>query len=277
MTASHEIGPSRRVTAPFPSRARGALGRALLALALALPPAGAIALAPAPAWADDDAAKAAARELANKGYEHYAAGEYQKAIPFFKDAEARYHAPTLLLIQAKAWRKLNGLVEARDLYRRIADEKLADDAPQEFLDAQVEAKKELDLVSARIATLEIVLKGMTPDRVRVTIDDVEIPPDKVLTPLPQNPGPHRIVATIGGDGGGRAVFQSVTLKEGTTKKIQLVFRPGTPAATPPSAGGCASCAIGASGEAAPAQAAGLLSAAAAAVASALRRRRRARG
>lgn len=196
-----------------------------------------------PAQSDEDA-KQAARELANKAYEHYAAGEYGRAILYFRDAEARFHAPTLVLHQAHSHAKLGQLVEARALYQRIIDEKLADDAPKEFVDAQTEAKKLAEIMGARIATLKIVLKGMSPDKVSISIDDVELPKETALDAIPMNPGAHRIVATLGGDEGGRAVYQSVTLKEGTTKQIQLVFRAGTPVQTPPPAGGCASCEIG---------------------------------
>jgi hypothetical protein len=197
----------------------------------------------APAAQSDEWKKEAARELATKGYTHFEAGEYGKALQYFKDAEARFHAPTLLALQAKTHLKLGQYVEARDAYQRIVDEQLAPDAPKEFHDAQAEAKQQVDLAAARIATLKIALKGMVPEKIRLTIDDVEIPTEKILTPLPQNPGTHKIVATLGGDEGGRAVYQSVTLKEGTTKQIQLVFRPGDPAAPPPSSGGCASCEV----------------------------------
>lgn len=265
-----------------------ALGVVLLALSASLSPSPAAAQ-PAPsaqptasassaqpaasAQPSDDWKRQAARELANKGYEYYEAGKYELAVQFFRDAEARFHAPTLLLIQAKAQMKIGGLVEACDLYKRITSEKLAGDAPKEFLDAQVEADKGIDLSCPRVATLKLTLKGMVPEKVRVTIDDVEIPTDKVLQPIPQNPGPHRIVATLGGDEGGRAVFQQVTLKEGTTKQVQLVFRAGDPMAAAPSGGGCASCEIGAprgSGEGATAA----IGAAAASLLAALRRRRR---
>lgn len=259
-----------------------AIPRALLALLLVSPavlaawPGAARAQAPSASAATppvDEAAKAAARELANKGYEHYAAGEYAKAIPYFRDAEARYHAPTLLLIQAKAHVKLGDYVSARPLYEQIIGEKLADDAPAEFKNAQAQAQIGLDEAIPQIATLKIVIRGIRPERVRVTIDDVEIPKDKVLAALPQNAGPHKIVGTLGSEDGGRAVFQSVVLKGGTTKQVQLVFRPGEPAgATPPSSGGCASCAVAAPRPAGETGVA-LLSAAAAALAAVLRRRR----
>lgn len=200
---------------------------------------------PAKAAPADDAKRTIARELANKGFEHYEAGEYAKAIQYFRDAEAHFHAPTLLIVQANAYVKIGGLVEARTLYQRVASEELGSDAPKEFLKAQSDAKEAIAGLSARIATLKIVLKGMTPEKVHITIDDVEVPTDQVLQPIPQNPGTHKIVAAIGGDASGRAVFQSVTLKEGTTKQIQLVFRAGDPPPKLPPAGGCASCEIAA--------------------------------
>lgn len=227
-------------------RSRGVkrLPRTILAVAIAIAAPCALAAMPAAAQqAAADGAKRAARELADKGYEHYESGEYAQAVVYFRQAETKFHAPSVLLMQANAHEKLGQLVEAAPLYERIAGEPLAEDAPQEFRDAQVEAKATLERVKVRIATLKIVLKGMTADRVTVTIDDVEVPADKVLQPIPQNPGTHRVQATIGGDESGRAVFQSVTLKEGMTKQIQLVFRPAAPGGAPPSAGGCASCEI----------------------------------
>lgn len=219
--------------------------------------------------------KQAARELADKGYEQLQTGDYAKAIEFFRQAEALYHAPTLLLMQANAYVKLEGYVEALALYRRVADEKLAPDAPQEFRDAQAEAIKGADKLTGRIATLKIVFKGTTADKVRVTIDGVEIPTEKVLGPILQNPGNHKVEATLAAEEGGRSVFQSVTLKEGTTKQIQLVFRAGAtngPEPVPPSRG-CASCEIGLpAGGSAPLE--GALSLAVIGVLARLRRRRK---
>jgi hypothetical protein len=219
------------------------LSRTLLAVVLAVS-------APL-AWARPAAAQSAedareeARKLADKGYEHYEAGNYPKAIQYFRDAEARFHAPTLLLMLGKAHYKNGGLVEARAAFRRIADEQLPADAPKEFVDAQAEARKGIEEINPRVAMLKIVLKGMAPENVRILIDDVEVPTADVLKPLPQNPGPHRIVGMLGGDEGGRSVYQAVTLKEGTTKQIQLVFRAGGPVTGPaPAQGGCASCEIG---------------------------------
>jgi len=245
----------------------------MIILGLAAASAGApLSVAAQPA-APDTGARRAARELADKGFEHYEAGDYAKAIPFLRDAEARFHAPTLLLMLGNAHVKLGKLVEAMVFYDRVASEQLASDAPTEFVNAQTEAKATLASLAPRIATLKIVLKGTTADKVRITIDDVEIPAANVLKPLAADPGTHKIVASIGGDDGGRAVFQSVTLKEGMTKQIQLVFRPGGPVTPPPAAGGCASCEIAAPRGDGEAKISGLAAVALGLVA-ALRRRRR---
>lgn len=228
-----------------------------------------------PAASDDD--KRAAKELANKGYELYEAGKYAEALPFFRKAEAKFPAPTILLVEARAQEQIGGFVEAQGLYQRIVDMTLAEDAPKEFVDAQATAKDALPAVSGKIAFVKIVLKGMTADKVRVTIDDVEIPADRMSKPVPANPGARKIVATIGGEETGRSVFQQVTLKEGVTKQIQLVFRPGgtlTSGELPPSGGGCASCEIGGRDRAAGEREALFAGLAAAALLGARRRRTR---
>lgn len=200
----------------------------------------------ADAAADDDAKKKA-RELANSGFEQFEAGEFDKAIALFKQADATFHAPTILLLLARAHEKKEDFVSARAVYRKIADEQLAADAPKEFVEAQKTAKDAADSLDGKIAFVKIVLKGATKQTVQISIDGVEVPGARLSEAIPANPGTRKIAATIGGDDGGRTVFQTVTLKEGTTKQIQLVFRPGgvvTAGELPPQGGGCASCEIG---------------------------------
>ncbi|MEZ4313788.1 MAG: tetratricopeptide repeat protein [Polyangiaceae bacterium] len=203
---------------------------------------------------DDD--KSEARKLANKGYEHFEAGQYDKAIELFGQAEKRYPAPTILFLLGQAHERKEDFVGAQAVYKRLANMPLPDGAPPEFQEAQAKARAALDALTGRTAILKIVLKGMTADKVRVTIDDVLISPEALVQPIPQNPGSHKIVASIGEEEKGRAVFQQVTLKEGTTKQIVLVFRPGGPVSvdTDPKGGGCAACAVGGGtgGEEAPA-------------------------
>lgn len=226
--------------------------------------------------ASDDERKSKARELAGQGFERFEAGDLDKAIALYKEADAAFHAPTILVLLARAYEKKEDYVAARAVYRKVADEQLAADAPKEFVEAQTASKSAADALDGKIAFVKVVLKGTTAAKVEIAIDGVPVPDAKLKEPIPANPGTRKIAATIGGDDGGRTVFQTVTLKEGTTKQIQLVFRPGgvvTAGEVPPSSGGCASCEIGslpASGGAPTA----LLGAAIVGLAAGLRRQRR---
>src|SRR5687767_9631626 len=91
---------------------------ASLFLAPALAPA--VALAPPPSAEDRDAA----RKLADKGAELFDAGRYEESVEYFRKADERVHAPTFVLAIAQAYAKTGKLVEARDQYQRVIDEKL---------------------------------------------------------------------------------------------------------------------------------------------------------
>ena len=115
--------------------------------------------APAPAATEED--KAAARELANKGFELYQAGNYKEAIQYFKDADARFHAPTLVIMQASANEKIGNLIEARGLYSQITREPLSPSASKEFKKAYADAEDALAKIKGRIPRLRIVAGSAT--------------------------------------------------------------------------------------------------------------------
>jgi hypothetical protein len=183
--------------------------------------------APRPVFAQTDAteeAKNAARELANQGFAHYQAGEYQKAIQLFLQADERFHAPTLVIMQAHAQAKLGNFIEARALYNRVVSEALAPNATKEFREAQAEAKAGLEELTGKTGYLKIVLQGGTADRVQITVDGIPVPPSRIGQPIEQNPGKRKIVAMIDAEEGGRSVFQTVTIKPKRTKQVTLAFR-----------------------------------------------------
>src|SRR5690348_13168824 len=70
-----------------------------------------------------------ARSLADAGLELFQAGRVEDAAAKFEAAEAAFHAPTTLLYLARCKAKLGKLLAARALYRRLASEALAPDAP----------------------------------------------------------------------------------------------------------------------------------------------------
>jgi hypothetical protein len=183
--------------------------------------------AQAPVFAQTDAndqAKSEARELADKGFEYFEAGQYQKAIQLFHQADEKFHAPTLVLMQGHAQRKSGNLIEARQLYQRVVNETLPPDATKEFRDAQAEANAALSELTGKTGYLKIVLTGGAADKVQISIDGLPVPPSKLGQPMELNPGKRRIEAIIDAEEGGRSVFKTVLIKPGRTKQIQLAFK-----------------------------------------------------
>jgi hypothetical protein len=202
------------------------LGAAALAASLAASPAPALAQGEAkPASVEEN--KAAARELANKGYELFQAGNYKEAVQYFRDADAKFHAPTLLIMQARAHEKLGEMIEARGAYTQIVREPLPENASKEFKQARADAEEALNKIKGRIPKLKIVLKGATTEKVQITIDNIPVAGSILERPMEVNPGLRKVVATIEtAEGGGRTVYQNVTMREARIKQITIVLRPG---------------------------------------------------
>jgi hypothetical protein len=140
----------------------------------------------------------AARNLAGKGYELLEAGQYGRAIEVFQQAEARYHAPSHLLYIARAQVKLGKLLDAEASYQRLADEKLAADAPRPFREAQVTARAEIAEVRARIPSLTIVVEGDAPAGTRIVVDGQPVDPRALGTAIRHDPGVLLVTAEAPG-------------------------------------------------------------------------------
>lgn len=212
----------------------GALAAANPAIALAQaaktdkPPADAPAstTASAPAKSEKER-RDEARALADQANVHFEAGEYQKAIELLHQADSIFHAPTLVIMQGHAQKKLGNLIEARALYMRVVKEGLDPNATEPFKAAYEEAKALADQLIGKTGYLKILLSGeIPPEKVQITIDDLPIPPSRIGQPIEQNPGKRKLVATIDAEEGGRQVFQIVTISPGKTKQIKLAFRKG---------------------------------------------------
>ncbi len=156
--------------------------------------------------------KETARALAERGFELLEQGEPEKAIVSFKMAERRFHSPVHQLFIGRAEAKLGRFVEAIHTYETLVAEKFPANAPKPFLDAQEEAKKELEALKARTPSIKIVIAGVPPAQAKVMIDEVVLPPGEVGVVKRMNPGKHTIVATAPDAG---EVEKTVTLAEGT--------------------------------------------------------------
>lgn len=159
--------------------------------------------------------KAAARALAEEGRSFYDAGRYEAALKSFREAEAKVHAPTILLMMARAHDRLGQLVEARAIYKRIVEEKLAANAAAAFVQAQASAKDELASLTPRIPTLKVVVRGATGSAVALTLDGVSLAPSSFVE---RNPGDHVLIAALVGR---RSVARTIHLTEGEREELAL--------------------------------------------------------
>lgn len=173
-----------------------------------------------------DAARAEARVFAAQGDEAFSAGRCDRAVPFWKQAEAKFHAPTLLFRIARCQVLLGRVVEATATLETIVAEKLSAAAPDAWKDAQRDASNELPAVRARIATLEIVIDArgiaVTPT---ILIDEAGMPMGR--TTFPVDPGSHRVRVTAK-DGRWE---QAVQLADGEKKTVRVAM--GLEQRTPP--------------------------------------------
>jgi len=128
--------------------------RTVLVLAVAL----ACAAVPAVASADDtDTTRAEARQLASQGDEAFGIGRCDQAVPLWKEAERKFHAPTILVRIARCEALLGKVVDAASTLEALLAEPVAPDAPAAFVAAHKEAEADLQSVRARIARLAVVV------------------------------------------------------------------------------------------------------------------------
>jgi len=159
---------------------------------------------------------AGARALATQGIEAFQAKKFDRALRLFSRAESLYHAPIHLLFMARSHRELGQPVEAFELFNRITREKLGDDAPQAFIDAQDAAKKESPGVKKQIALVTVSVQGTESDVV-VLIDGAPLPSALIGAKAPINPGTHEL--SIEGQSEGTRV--EFTVAPGAHEEVAL--------------------------------------------------------
>jgi hypothetical protein len=192
---------------------RASLAVASFALAATLTPA---------AFAQSDAEKAAARQLATQGGQSLAANKYAEALDLVTRAESMYHAPTHVSMIAKAQAGLGHYVAAREAYIKLSREELAPNAPAAFKAAIDDAKIQLPIVEAKIANLRIVIRGGEGKKLAVKIDDKPVPDAIVGVYAPVDPGKHDVSVSTGG----APVHASIELGPGDKKDVALDAPPG---------------------------------------------------
>jgi hypothetical protein len=166
----------------------------------------------------DDGIRAATRALVNRGIDRYDAGEYVEARRALLEAYQVVKVPTIALWAARASERLGNLVAAAELYREALvmqpTELWVGDTQQR---AQQEASAALSLVTARIASLKIVLDDTIPSSAEVTLDGTSVPWNALGVSRPVDPGDHIVELKLGRD----RVTERVTLDEAEEKTLSL--------------------------------------------------------
>ncbi|WP_438002106.1 hypothetical protein WMF26_23340 [Sorangium sp. So ce185] len=178
--------------------------------------------------AQSDQDRAAARSLATQGAEAFTSGRFDEAIDLLGRAEAIVHAPTHLLLIARAQTRLGRLVAAKETYLRIVREELPSTAPSPFKKAQQDAREELAAVDPRIASLRIALEGAAGRKIVVKLDGQPVADALLGVHRPIDPGNH--VVTVYPPGLS-PIEQAVTLGDGERKELKIPV-PESPAMPP---------------------------------------------
>jgi hypothetical protein len=139
--------------------------------------------------------------------------------------------PTLLLGLARSDAKIGRYVAATETYNRIVRQGTTSGAAQVFVDAVSDARREIEPLLPKIASVTITVTGC--DNPKVTVDDVPISTAALGVKKPVDPGTHAVKATAAGCEPGQASF-SVEEAKSAEASIALTKLPAA-AAPPPSA------------------------------------------
>jgi hypothetical protein len=193
-------------------RSSGALAAALTLL-----------LAASTAWSESAADKATAREAATEGIELYRAGKYTDALDRLRRAQALYDAPVHLLYIARSQGKLGQLVEAAENYRLLDHATLPSGAPEAWMTAVSDGRKELAELEPRVPKLRILAVPADVKGASLTIDRNGVSAAVIGISRPMNPGQHHVEIAAPGHATARA---DVDLPEGEAKDVTLTLVAG---------------------------------------------------
>lgn len=165
---------------------------------------------------EDDAARAAARASGYDGVQAYQSGNMAVAVDKLGRAFDVVKVPTLGLWYARALVKTGNLVEASERYREVVHLEITEGKIKEQQQAQAEAADELAALQPKIPSLTLMVADCA-ESCEITLDGNPVRTKLMGMATPINPGIHRIQAKRGG----QLVEQSVTLKEGEKRSVEL--------------------------------------------------------
>jgi hypothetical protein len=139
-----------------------------------------------------------ARAVAEQGDAQFYAGRCDRAIALWRRAFGVYPAPTILLRIAQCEALVGRVVAAAATLEEILAEDPPPDTPAIFAAARDEARRELPVLRARIATLRVdvhprgvePLPGAPAIEIEIEVDGAPAPTNGA--PIPLDPGAHRL-------------------------------------------------------------------------------------
>ena len=163
-----------------------------LVLSLALG-AGVVASAPRPALAQTQEELERARQQFRQGLSLEAAGNWAAALAKFQEVGKVKLTPQVRFHAARCNEQLGRLNEALGEYRLAEYE-----AGQQGLKEAAEISQARQALETRVPKL-VIKRGEGAEAARVELDGVELGEAQIGQPVAVDPGPHTIVAKLGGD------------------------------------------------------------------------------
>ncbi len=195
------------------------------------------------ASAQNEANRGQARELGEKGNLALEKKDYAGAETLFAQADALYHAPTLMLGLARAQAQQGKYIESWESYHRIILEGAPPGANPTIVRAIEDAKTEIETVAGKRSKVTLTVTGA--DGPKVTLDGAVVPSAALGLERPVNPGKHAVHAEApgmkAGDGTftvdpGKAATFTLALERDPTAVVAPVPPPTDPQAPPPTTG-----------------------------------------
>lgn len=179
-----------------------------------------------PAFAQTDADRATARELAKEGAEALEKKDYKLAADRFTRADALFHAPTLVLGLARAQVGLGQLVAAQENFNRVLREELPPNPPDAYVEAINDAKKDLAALAPQMSWVIISMIGpKDASGATVKADQEEVPQAAWGVRRAIDPGEHVISVELPGY---FPAQQKVQVAQGSTQEVKLELKPKPP-------------------------------------------------
>lgn len=170
------------------------------------------------AFAQDAGDIALARSIGTEGLRLAETGNCEAAVDKLTRAERLFHAPTTLERLGECQVKLGHYVEGTENLRRVARERLGENAPAPFVTAQQHAKEALDAAMQHIAKLRVDVAGPAAGDVVLKIDGEAVSTASIGAERPIDPGKHTIEASAPGF---KPTQTSVTIPDAGAKAIAL--------------------------------------------------------